>query len=427
MWPNFSSVDPATLMSQPPEEGSGEGSGEFTQESARYLSVDEIAEGLRQPNVPAMVIDELSLPNIRPEIQERLANDREFAINALGKTGNRNLLQYLQVENLNEFLDLIDEFDFERQANIWPGNNYEVVPSNIREEYIEYITSLDASSSATTVRENAEDLASSLSTSTSEVPGDGSDEGNGGTLEIEGSGEGSGETGELITPDNPDAQYAYSESLNEAQLAILSSGTQYLGRSYDTAPDGNDGSSSTNPNMSESGSLTYRVLDNVTGEVKEVDKMPMVCTDFVVQTFADAGYETFKNLIKSDNQYEVRRTREIETILANSDEFIERRLNIGYKFEEGLEETFVAQVGDIITTTNLDDGGKHIGIVAAVDENGFPTEMMHSSGASGVARTPFLNTRRLDSTDGGNRYDGFFGRNTRIDYQFSPRSIDSIS
>lgn len=204
------------------------------------------------------------------------------------------------------------------------------------------------------------------------------------------------------------------EKISENFLAekLLNVAREFEGHPYDTSWDDRDGFASVNTINGK-----YRYLDNFTGEKKETTLKPLVCIDLIVEslrkTFSIPSLEEALN--KGD--FYMRRTTNFEKLAEqNSQDFEVLHKNSIYEFpSKKLSKELNVKVGDIITTTNLETGTRHVGFVARVDANGNPLTMLHSN-YKGVGETPFFNSEEVvDKNHGKKRYDGFLAAKTRID------------
>ncbi len=198
---------------------------------------------------------------------------------------------------------------------------------------------------------------------------------------------------------------------------LIASAKSFEGHPYDTSWDDRDGFASLQKYDGK-----YRYLDNFTGEKKETDKKPLVCVDLVVEALRKTAYvPSLEDALKKDPFF-LRRTTNFEKLASENlqDFSIEHPKSI-YNFpEKKLSKNLNVNIGDIVTTTNLETGGRHIGIVSALDGQGNPSKMIHSN-YKGVNETPFFNSKEeIDKNHGKKRYDGFLAEKTRIDSVIRP-------
>jgi len=205
-----------------------------------------------------------------------------------------------------------------------------------------------------------------------------------------------------------------------AQLAIQAE-RAYLGNPYDTDPNGRDGLASIKGKQRGG---NFELRNNLTGEIFSSKKEPLTCIDLTMRGFRAAGVTCFEKY-KSGDAFSLRRVSNFEkTIRENSSQLA--MIPVNQDFSRGKEITWRdklrCQVGDVITTTNIRNGSRHIGRVTEVDATGFPLKIIHSSGAMGVVETPFMNGKSLGKDPRGKeRFADFMGREkTRINYVVRP-------
>ena len=119
----------------------------------------------------------------------------------------------------------------------------------------------------------------------------------------------------------------------------------------------------------------------------------------------------------------MRRTTNFEKLVnENPQDFEVSHPEYTYKFpEKKLSGSLAVSIGDILTTTNLKTGSRHVGIVTEVDSKGTPMKIVHSN-YKGVTETPFFNSKEeIDKNHGKKRYDGFLAETTRIDSVIRPK------
>jgi hypothetical protein len=191
---------------------------------------------------------------------------------------------------------------------------------------------------------------------------------------------------------------------------------QNLGNPYDTSPTGIDGGA-----LAEYiNNGKCRVKNNLTGEISETNKKPFVCTDLIIQALTTMGLKN-KIPMKNSDPFDWRRITEVEKAIDETDNFIVKNFNFSIHFPANIIPlNMECIVGDIITITNNENGGRHVGIVTRVDSSGNPLTIIHSSGYRGVVETPFLNSSAETDYNGENRYDGFLYGNAKINKIIRP-------
>lgn len=195
---------------------------------------------------------------------------------------------------------------------------------------------------------------------------------------------------------------------------LLNAAKEFDGHPYDTSWDDRDGFASKDPVNGK-----YRYLDNFTGEKKETTLKPLVCIDLIIEslkkTISIPSLEEALSLKKGE--FYMRRTANFEQLAErNPQDFKVLHSNAIYEFPaKKLSKKLNVQIGDIVTTTNLETGGRHIGFVESIDSEGSPVTMRHSN-YKGSGVTPFFNSQEVvDKNHGKKRYDGFLSGKTRID------------
>ena len=199
---------------------------------------------------------------------------------------------------------------------------------------------------------------------------------------------------------------------------LINSAKDFQGHPYDTSWDDKDGFASLQQYDGE-----YHYLDNFTGEKKTTMKKPLVCIDLVVESLRKIAHIPSLEQAMKKGKFYMRRTTNFEKLVnENPQDFEVSHPEYTYKFpEKKLSGSLAVSIGDILTTTNLKTGSRHVGIVTEVDSKGTPMKIVHSN-YKGVTETPFFNSKEeIDKNHGKKRYDGFLAETTRIDSVIRPK------
>ncbi|MBT3356691.1 DUF1287 domain-containing protein [bacterium] len=186
---------------------------------------------------------------------------------------------------------------------------------------------------------------------------------------------------------------------------LIENARNFLGHPYDTSWDDVDGFASLEKHNGK-----YHVLDNFTGKKLISEKKPLVCIDLILESLQKSGnIPSLGSALKnSPHQFYYRRTTNFENFAEKSKDFFVQHPKTQCVFpKKKLSKSIQVQKGDILTTTNLETGSRHIGIVTKIDNNGMPLTIIHSN-YQGTVETPFFNSKeKIDQNHGKKRYDGF--------------------